>query len=147
MNGNELSLGRTIAGYSNAWTDARFSTLAGCRRYREEVRALRPGRYLIVKTKRGTAAHYWGIKFALVPESERAEYEAGGADFVDTDAPPPRVSVVSAADAGLDPSAKWYCSCERHSTLLGVQSKRAAQTAARNPADWCEECRAEQATA
>jgi len=120
-----------------------YSTLAACRAWREEVRALRPGRYLIVQVQPGTAAFRFGIRFSLVPEAERADYEAGGAKFVDFDAPEPRVSISSAADAKLCPSSKWYCSCDRHGALLGVATKKAAQSAARNPAEWCEDCRNE----
>ena len=51
------------------------------------------------------------------------------------------VSIVSATDAGLCESSRWYCSCNIHNTLLGVSSMRAAKSAAREPASWCEECR------
>jgi hypothetical protein len=55
--------------------------------------------------------------------------------------PAPKTRVVRAVDAGLCPSSKWYCLCERHSTLLGAATKRAAQSAARDPAEWCDACR------
>ena len=57
------------------------------------------------------------------------------------------VTITSAADAGLCPSSRWYCSCDRHNTLLGASTKRAAQSAARNPAEWCDECRDEASNA
>lgn len=120
--------------------DQRFLSLKGVQLWREEVRAMRPGRYFIVRIQPNTMAHALGMRFALAHEDERAAYEAGGAVIVDYDAPS-TVTVVRATDAGLDPAFRWYCSCERHSTLLGVNTKRQAESASREPQDWCEECR------
>lgn len=53
------------------------------------------------------------------------------------------VSIVRADEAGLCPSSAWYCSCDRHNVLVGVDSQRAARTAARDVESWCEECREE----
>jgi hypothetical protein len=43
---------------------------------------------------------------------------------------------------GLDPTdGKWIASCERHGTFVTNGSKRLADAAARNPAEWCDDCR------
>jgi len=55
---------------------------------------------------------------------------------------PAFTSVGKAVDMGLDPTdGKWIASCERHGTFVTNGSKRLADAAARNPAEWCDDCR------
>lgn len=53
-----------------------------------------------------------------------------------------RTSVGKAVDMGLDPTdGKWVASCDLHSVFVINSSKRLADMSARNPAEWCDECR------
>jgi hypothetical protein len=58
---------------------------------------------------------------------------------------PAFTSIGKAVDMGLDPTGgKWVASCDRHHALIANNSKRSAESAARNPAEWCDDCREEE---
>lgn len=57
------------------------------------------------------------------------------------------VVIYRAAEAGIDVSKgdAWAVSCETHSTFVSARNTRSACDAMKNPAEWCEECRASEA--
>lgn len=50
-------------------------------------------------------------------------------------------TVGSAAELGLDPAFPYYAVCEEHGTLLGTETKRAANRHRVHPDGWCAGCR------
>jgi hypothetical protein len=52
-----------------------------------------------------------------------------------------QVSVMGAAESGIDANEPWVASCDSHSEMICCPTRAAAKTAARNR-DWCSGCRA-----
>jgi hypothetical protein len=50
------------------------------------------------------------------------------------------VTVISEAEAGLDPDMKWWTICEDHDRLVGHYTKADAVSMAASPLTWCEVC-------
>ena len=50
-----------------------------------------------------------------------------------------RVSVMTREDAGVDCDEPWIASCNTHGEMIGCETKRAAESAARHR-DWCSGC-------
>lgn len=50
------------------------------------------------------------------------------------------VTVVSEAEAGLDPDQKWWTICETHSRLVGHDTKALAIANSADPMGWCGVC-------